>query len=61
MDYNKITNVVLGGFDLACYASFDNAHVFSADYDGIPMNEDQLNEINQDGDFIYEQILELFF
>lgn len=57
MDLNKITNVVVGNVDFKDYPDFTDAYIESADYDGEEMTEDQLDEINEDRDFVYEQAI----
>ena len=57
MDYKKIDNIVVDGIDTADYPDFCDAHIFSADYNGVEMNEDQLDKINADGDFILEWVM----
>lgn len=54
MDYNKISNVIVDEIDMSDYPDFCDAYISSADYDGNTMTEDQLNEINEDADFVYE-------
>jgi hypothetical protein len=56
MDYTKISNVVIGGIDYNDAPDFCDAYIESADYDGEDMSEDMLEELNQDEDFVYEQI-----
>ena len=56
MDYKKITNVVLDGIDLEDYPDFCDAYIVSADYDGEPMTEDQIDKLNEDSDFVYTKI-----
>ena len=57
MDYKKIDNIEVDGIDTKDYPYFSNAYILSADYDGIPMTEEQLDEINDDGDFQHECIM----
>ena len=57
MDYKKIDNIEVDGIDTKDYPDFCDAYIVSADYDGIPMTEEQLDEINEDGDFQYECIM----
>jgi len=57
MNYSKIDNVVLDGIDTNDYPDFCNAFIFSADYNGKPMTEDQLNEINEDHDYVYQEVI----
>jgi len=61
MDYKKITNVVLDGLDLEDYPDFCDAFIVSADYDGEPMTDDQIDKLNEDSDFVYTKIEEFLF
>jgi len=58
MDYRKIDNIEVGGINTKDYPDFCDAFIASADYNGEPMTEDQLNEINEDSDFVYECVIE---
>ena len=57
MDYKLIDNIEVDGIDTKDYPDFCDAYIVSADYDGKPMTEAQLDEINEDGDFQYECIM----
>ena len=57
MDYKKIDNIEIDGIEPKDYPDFSNAYIVSADYDGIPMTDEQLDEINEDGDFQHECIM----
>jgi hypothetical protein len=52
MYYNKITNIQIAGVNWNDYPDFANAYILSADYDGVPMTEKQLDELNNDGYFV---------
>lgn len=54
MDYKKIKNIEVEGIDTKDYPDFCDAFISSADYDGKPMTEVQLDELNQDSSFVYE-------
>ena len=56
MDYKKITNVVLDGIDFEDYPDFCDAYIVSADYDGEPMSDDQIDKLNEDSDFVYTKV-----
>ena len=56
MDLEKITNIELGNIDTSDYPDMVDAFIESAEYDGEPMTEEQLDEINQDSGFIHEQV-----
>jgi hypothetical protein len=57
MDYKKIDNIEVDGIDTKDYTDFCDAYIVSADYDGVPMTDEQLDEINDDGQFQYECIM----
>ena len=57
LDYAKISNLEFDGIDHKDYPDYCDAFITNADYDGVPMTEEQLEEINQDGDFVYESLM----
>ena len=57
MDYKKIDNIEVDGIDTKDYPDFCDAYIVSADYDGKTMTDKQLDEINEDGDFQHECIM----
>lgn len=57
MDYTKIDNIVVDGIDFKDYPDFCDAYIESADYKGVPMTDKQLDEINDNGDFQHECIM----
>ena len=54
----KIDNIEIDGIDMHDYPDFVDAYILSADYDGKEMTEDQLDEINDDRDFVYSKIIQ---
>jgi hypothetical protein len=58
MDYKKIDNIEIDGIDTKDYPDFCDAYISSADYDGKPMTDEQLDELNEDGDYVYGHILD---
>mgnify|MGYP006282244965 FL=1 len=61
MDYSKITNVEMEGIDFRDYPDFCDAYIVSADYDGVPMTQEQLDEINEDSQYVYDSVMEWIF
>jgi len=61
MDYSKIESVEVEGLDYNDYPDFVDAFISYAEYDGGIMTEDQLNELNEDSDFVYECVMEKIF
>ena len=54
MDYSKISNLEVDGIDYADYTDFCDAFISYAEYDGVEMTDKELDELNEDGDFVYE-------
>ena len=54
MDYKLIDNIEVDGIDTNDYPDFCDAFISSADYDGKHMTEEQLEELNEDSEFVYE-------
>ena len=61
MDYKKINNIEVDGIDTEDYPDFCDAFISSAFYDGVEMNCEQLEELNEDSDFVYECTLNSIF
>jgi hypothetical protein len=55
-DYSKISGVVVEGIDTNDAPDFVDAYIADADYDGEPMTDEQLEELNYDGDFVYSAV-----
>lgn len=60
MDLSLIDNIVFD-YDLKDAYKFSDAYIVCADYDGQPMNEDQLNELNENSEFVHEKLIEYLF
>ena len=54
MNYDLIDNIEVDGIDTNDYPDFSDAYIVSADYDGEPMTELMLEEINEDYYFIHD-------
>ena len=54
LDYNKISNVFVGGIDMEDFPDFCEAYIESADYENREMTEEELDILNEDGSFISE-------
>jgi hypothetical protein len=56
MDLNLISNIEFDDVFHDDYPDFCDAYIISADYNGEPMTEEQLEEINEDRHFVYEKL-----
>lgn len=56
LNYDKIEDIELDDIDTKDYPKFCDAFVTSATYNGREMSEDELDELNEDADFIHEEV-----
>jgi hypothetical protein len=61
MELSKVSNIEFDGIDHSDYPDFCDAFIISADYDGVEMTDEQLEELNDDRDFVYEQLMSYLF
>lgn len=57
MKFELIDNIEFGGIVWEDAQDFSDMYVVSADYDGLPMDGDQLDELNHDSQMVYELYL----
>ena len=55
-DYSKISNVKVDGIDMEDYGDFCDAYITSADYDGEPMTDEQIEALNDDSEFVNQSV-----
>jgi hypothetical protein len=61
LDYSLIDNVQIDGVDTTDYPDFCDAYIVSADYNGREMTDDEIELLNDDGDFVLEKVYEYIF
>ena len=54
MNYDLIDNIEIDGIDTRDYPDFTDAFIVSADYEGKPMTEEQLDILNEDYSFVHD-------
>lgn len=57
VDYSKITGVEVDGINHRDYPDFCDAYISSANYMGAPMTDEQLRQLNEDGDYVYNAVV----
>lgn len=57
LEYKKISNIEFDGIDYSDYPDFCDAYIVSAEYDGEQMTDEQIEELNDDSDFVYESLM----
>tara|TARA_R100000541_G_scaffold13752_2_gene23064 strand:+ start:2067 stop:2252 length:186 start_codon:yes stop_codon:yes gene_type:complete len=61
MNYDLINNIELDGIDTNDYPDFSDAYIVSAEYDGEAMSDEQIDNLNDDYDFVHDCVYaELF-
>ena len=58
LDLSLIDNIEIEGVDWKDCPDFCDAFISSADYDGRPMTDDELDWLNEQNDFRYEAVYE---
>jgi hypothetical protein len=58
MDYDKIENIQFDGIDHRDYPDYCDAFIISADYEGREMTEEELDELNDNREFVYNALMD---
>ena len=65
LNYSRLYNIEVDGIDTSDYPDFCDAFISSANYKGWfgmrECTEAELERLNDDGDFVYEQVQERLF
>ena len=62
MDYSKIEDIEFDGIDYSDYPDFCDAFICSAYWDnGQELTEDELDQINDDSQYVYEKLMEYLY
>jgi len=60
-DTNRVSNIEVDGIDTKDYPDFCDAFISYAEYDGVEMTDDQLEDLNEDYDFVYDCVMNHLF
>ena len=52
MNYSKIEDLELRGINRADHPNYCDAFIASGFYDGVPLTEEQIDELNRDSNFV---------
>lgn len=55
-EFDRLTNVELEGINREDYPEFCDAYVGSAEFDGIPLTDRQLDLLNENSDLVYRLV-----
>jgi len=56
MDKTKIDNIEFEGINWKDHPDFSDAFISSADIDGREMTDSELDEVNEDSEFVHEKL-----
>lgn len=55
-DYKNITDIAFDGIDHSDAPEYTDAHIVSAKCNGKELTQDEIYELNDDRDFVYEEL-----
>jgi hypothetical protein len=61
IDTTRVDNVVVDIPDTSDYPDFSDAYIESADLDGVPMTDEELDDLNCDSDFVYDEVIKYLY
>lgn len=61
IDLSKLEDVEVADIDTNDYPDFCDAFIESASYQGKELDEEQLEYVNSNRDFVYEQVLKRLY
>ncbi len=61
LDYTKIDDIEVDGIDYRDSPDFCDAYISYATYKGKDMTDAQLERLNDDSSFVYEQVIERIY
>ena len=61
MELDKISNIELGNIDTSDYPDMVDAYIVSAEYNGIELTDEELEELNSNSEFVYDCVLKHLF
>ena len=61
IDFSKISNIDIDGIDHKDAPDYCDAFICSCDYDGREATDEELDLINENSEFIHEQVYEYLY
>ena len=61
LDYKLISNIQFDGIDHRDAPDYCDAYIVSAEYDGEEMTEEQIELLNDDRDYVYENLMDYLY
>jgi hypothetical protein len=61
LNLEKIDNIEFDQVEMDDAPRFTDAYILSADMDGIPMNDEELDELNKNQGFVYQKLIDFLY
>ena len=61
IDFNKVNVTEVDGIDMSDYPKFCDAYISEAEIDGVEATEEQLDEINENGEFLLDAVYDWIY
>jgi hypothetical protein len=61
IDTSQVEDIEIDGIDTRDYPDFCDAFILEATYKGREMTDEELEALNEDSDFVYEQVMESLY
>jgi len=61
IDTSQVEDVEIDGINPRDYPDFCDAFILEATYKGREMTDEELEALNEDSDFVYEQVMESLY
>ena len=61
LDYSQIDDIDIDGIDHRDYPDYCDAFICSASYCGRDMTDDELDQLNDDRDFVYNKVMDYLY
>ena len=61
LDLTRVSDVYVEGINMRDYPDFCDAYISEAKVDGRPATDEEMEEINNNSDFVYEKTIEQIF
>lgn len=61
LEYSKIDNITFDDIDYDDYPRFTDAFIDYADYDDEPMNESEIDMLNNNSEFVHGELMKYLY
>jgi len=58
MNLTKLENIEFDGIDYNDHPDYCDAYISNAQINGVHLTQEELDEVNEDRDFVYEELMD---